>query len=135
MCLQYDCQTVDNFTDKENEMDLVKVTQMQGRVPVTVFHIQDRINLGNYKLMEEAARQAYENGTRDLVIDLSASESLTSIGVRALVIIHKLLSTEGGRHLKLAGVLPPTRDMLGVAGITQFIEVYDTVDEAVASFQ
>lgn len=116
-------------------MDLVKVTQMQGRVPVTVFHIQDRINLGNYKLMEEAARQAYENGTRDLVIDLSASESLTSIGVRALVIIHKLLSTEGGRHLKLAGVLPPTRDMLGVAGITQFIEVYDTVDEAVASFQ
>ncbi|NTW12368.1 MAG: hypothetical protein HGA30_03555, partial [Anaerolineales bacterium] len=55
-------------------MDLVKVTQMQGRVPVTVFHIQDRINLGNYKLMEDAAREAFENGTRDLVIDLSASE-------------------------------------------------------------
>ncbi|NTU57211.1 MAG: STAS domain-containing protein [Anaerolineales bacterium] len=115
-------------------MDLVKVTQMQGRVPVTVFHIQDRINLGNYKLMEDAAREAFENGTRDLVIDLSASESLTSIGVRALVIIHKVLSADGGRHLKLAGVMPSIREMLGIAGITQFIEVYDTLDEAVASF-
>lgn len=116
-------------------MDLVKVTQMQGRVPVTVFHIQDRINLGNYKLIEDAARKAYDDGTRDLVIDLSASESLTSIGVRALVIIHKILAADGGKHLKLAGVPPTIREMLGIAGITQFIEIYDTVDEAVASFQ
>jgi len=114
-------------------MDLVKVTQMQGRAPVTVFHIQDRINLGNYKLMEDAARKAHEDGTRDLVVDLSASESLTSIGVRALVIIHKVLSADGGKHLKLAGVMPSIREMLGIAGITQFIEIYDTVDEAVAS--
>lgn len=115
-------------------MDLIKVSQMQGRIPVTVFHIQDRINLGNYKLMEQAAKDAYDNGARDLVIDLSASESLTSIGVRALVIIHKMLSAEGGNHLKLAGPIPPIREMLGIAGITQFIEIYDTVDEAVASF-
>lgn len=115
-------------------MDLIKVSQVQGRVPVTVFHVQDRINLGNYKLMEDAARKAYEDGTRNLVIDLSASESLTSIGVRALVIIHKLLSAEGGSHLKLAAPIPSIREMLGIAGITQFIEIYDTVDEAVASF-
>ena len=115
-------------------MDLIKVSQMQGRIPVTVFHVQDRINLGNYKLMEQAAKDAYDNGARDLVIDLSASESLTSICVRALVIIHKMLSAEGGNHLKLAGLIPPIREMLGIAGITQFIEIYDTVDEAVASF-
>ena len=115
-------------------MDLVKVMQIQGRIPVTVFHIQDRINLGNYKLMEDAAKEAYDNGTRNLVIDLSASESLTSIGVRALVIIHKMLSAEGGNHLKLAGPIPSIREMLGIAGITQFIEIHDTVDEAVASF-
>lgn len=115
-------------------MELVKVTQMQGRVPVTVFHIQDRINLGNYKLMEDAARQAYDNGTRSLVIDLSASDPLTSIGVRALVIVHKVLSADGGRHLKLAGVMPSIREMLEIAGITQFIEIHETVDKAVASF-
>ena len=71
---------------------------------------------------------------RDLVIDLSQTPSLTSIGIRAIVIIHRLLSEDRGKHLKLAGAIIPIREMLGIAGITQFIEMYDTVDEAVASF-
>jgi len=115
-------------------MALVEISQVQGRVPVTIFQITDRVNLGNYKELEETAREAYENGTRDLIIDLSRSESLTSIGIRALVIVHKLLSSEGGPHVKLTGVQHPIRDMLDVAGITQFLEIYDSVEEAVASF-
>jgi len=115
-------------------MSLVQVSQVQGSIPVTVFQLQDRVNLGNYKQLEASAKEAYDNGMRDLVIDLSKSDSLTSIGIRALVIIHKMLSTENGNHFKLAGVMPPIRDMLEVAGITQFIEMYDTVDEAVASY-
>ena len=89
-------------------MDLVQISQMQGRIPVTIFHIQDRINLGNYKVIEQAAKEAYDNGTRDLIVDLSKSESLTSIGIRALVIIHKMLSADNGKHLKLAGAIPPS---------------------------
>jgi len=115
-------------------MALVQITQMLGKVPVTVFHIQDRVNLGNYKELEEAARTAYDNGMRNLVIDLSKTDSLTSIGIRALVVIHKMLPTENGNHFKLAGVIEPIRDMLEVAGITQFVEMYATVDEAVAAF-
>jgi anti-anti-sigma factor len=115
-------------------MALVQVSQAQGRVPVTVFQLQDRVNLGNFAELEKTAQDAYDNGTRDLVIDLSQTPSMTSIGVRALVIIHKLLSTDGGKHLKLASPIPPIREMLQIAGITQYIEIYDTVDEAVASF-
>lgn len=115
-------------------MTLVKVSQAQENVPVTVFQLQDRVNLGNYKELEAAAKEAYDNGMRDLVIDLSKSDSLTSIGIRALVVIHKMLSADGGKHFKMAGVSEPIRDMLEVAGITQFIEIYDTVDEAVTAF-
>ena len=115
-------------------MALVKVMQAQGNIPVTVFQIQDRVNLGNYKELEASAKEAYDNGMRDLVIDLSISDSLTSIGIRALVVIHKMLATDKGKHLKLAGVSQPIREMLEVAGITQFIEIYDTVDEAVAAY-
>ena len=68
------------------------------------------------------------------VIDLSKIETLSSIGVRALVIVHKLLSTDGMKHLKLSGLSSSMRDVLEIAGITQFIDVYDTVEEAVASF-
>jgi anti-anti-sigma factor len=115
-------------------MALVQVSQAQGNIPVTVFQLQDRVNLGNYKELETSAKEAYDNGMRDLVVDLSKSDSLTSIGIRALVIIHKMLSTESRSHFKLAGVIPAIHDMLEVSGITQFIDIYDTVDEAVASF-
>lgn len=115
-------------------MALVHVSTAQGKVPITVFQIQGRINLGNYKELEQAAEDAYKNGMRDLIIDLSISDSLTSIGIRALVVINKMLSADGGKHLKLAGAIVPIREMLQIAGITQFIEIYDSVDEAVASF-
>lgn len=115
-------------------MALVQISQAQGRVPVAVFQLQDRVNLGNFAELEQAARDAYDNGMRDLVIDLSRTPSMTSIGVRALVIIHKMLSTGGGNHLKLAGPIPAIREMLQIAGITQYIEIHDTVEEAVTSF-
>ena len=115
-------------------MDLVKITNVEGRIPVTVFQLQDRVNLGNFAELEQTAKNAYEAGMRDLVIDLSQTPSLTSIGIRAIVIIHRLLSEDRGKHLKLAGAILPIREMLGIAGITQFIDMYETVDEAVASF-
>ena len=115
-------------------MSVVKMSQAQGRVPVTIFQLQDRVNLGNFAELEEAAKKAYEGGTRDLVLDLSQTVSLTSIGIRAIVIIHKMLSTDGGKHLKLANPMSYIRDMLDVSGITQYIEIYNDVDEAVASF-
>ena len=116
-------------------MGLVEISQTEGRVPVTIFHLQDRVNLGNYTELEHAAKDAYATGMRDLVIDLSTTPSLTSIGVRALVVIHRMLSGSGNaKHLKLAGPIPYIREMLDVSGVTQYIEIYDTVDEAVASF-
>jgi anti-anti-sigma factor len=115
-------------------MSLVNISQAQGRVPVTVFHLQERINLGNFSELENTAREAVDNGTRDLVLDLSQAVSLTSIGIRAIVIIHKMLSADGGKHLKVAGSNPHIREVLDVSGVTQYIETYDTVAQAVAAF-
>lgn len=115
-------------------MSIVKISQAQGRIPVTIFHLQDRINLGNFSELEETAREAHNNGMRDLVLDLGDTVSLTSIGIRAIVIIHKMLSTDGGQHLKLANLTPYIREMLDIAGVTQYIEIHADVDEAVASF-
>jgi anti-anti-sigma factor len=115
-------------------MSFIQITQRQGRIPVTIFQLLERINLGNFAELEKIVKEAYESGTRDLVIDLSKIEALSSIGVRALVIVHKLLSTDGKHHLKLAGLSPSMRDVFEIAGITQFIDTHDTVEEAIASF-
>jgi anti-anti-sigma factor len=115
-------------------MAVVQISQAQGRVPVTVFRLQDRVNLGNFAELEDTAKEAYDKGMRDMVMDLGQTVSLTSIGIRALVIIHKMLSADGQKHFKLANPAPYIREMLDVSGVTQYIEIYNTVDEAVASF-
>lgn len=115
-------------------MTLVQISQAQGRIPVTIFTLQDRVNLGNFDQLERTARDEFDKGMRDLVIDLSQTPSLTSIGVRALIVIYKMLSAGGGKHLKLAGPIPAIREMLVIAGVSQSVEIYNTVDEAVASF-
>lgn len=116
-------------------MALVEISHVQGHTPVTIFHLQDRLNLGNFTELEELAKEAYSYGVRDLVIDLSKTPSMTSIGVRALVVIYKLLSQDGGRHLKLAAATPEIAEMLEIAGVTQHIEIFPTVEEAVNSFR
>jgi len=116
-------------------MALIVISKKQGRIPVTVFHLQERVHLGNFSELEDTAQKAYKDGTRDLVIDLSHTDTMTSIGLRALVVIHKILAQEGnGKHLKIAGATTVMREIMQVTGISHFMEVYDTVDEAVASF-
>jgi len=119
-------------------MSLIKVSQAQGRVPVTVFHLQDRVNLGNTAELERAAQEAYDNGMRDLVIDLREAPSLTSAGIRAIMALHKMLmkgESEGSaRHLKLVSPTSYVREVLDIAGLSGYIEIYDSLDDAVASF-
>lgn len=117
-------------------MAFVEISQTQGRVPVTIFRLKERVHLGNFFELENLAKEAYDNGTRNLVIDLRDTESMTSIGLRALVVVHKILArSDSGKHLKVAGATTVMREIMQVTGISQFIEVHDTVDEAVNSFQ
>jgi len=115
-------------------MALIEISHVQGRTPVTIFHLQDRVNLGNFAELEELAREAYSYGVRDLVIDLSKTPSMTSIGIRALMVIYKMLSQDGGQHLKLASATPEISEMLEIAGVTQHIQIFPTLEDAVHSF-
>jgi anti-anti-sigma factor len=118
-------------------MNLVEVSQAVGRVPVTIFELQDRVNLGNTAELERAAREAYTSGTRDLVIDISKVDSFTSAGIRALLVIYKLFAGNEGRksnHVKLVSPTRYVREVLEVSGVADSIEVYDALEGAIASF-
>ncbi|MFL7869999.1 MAG: STAS domain-containing protein [Anaerolineales bacterium] len=118
-------------------MSLVKVTQADGRIPVTVFELQDRVNLGNTAELEQAGKEAYASGTRDLVVDISKVDSFTSAGIRALMSLYKLLAGDEGqksKHVKLVSPTSYVREVLEISGVANSIEIYDTLDEAIASF-
>jgi anti-anti-sigma factor len=117
-------------------MKLVTVSQAQGRVPVTVLQLQDRLNLGNTAELEKAANEAYAAGGRNMVLDLSKALSLTSAGIRTIIVIYKMLaeSKDKGKHLSLVSPTPYVREVLDIAGLFEFIDCFETLDEAVASF-
>ena len=133
-------------------MDII-VSQVQGRVPVTVLRIQERVNLGNAQELADTARQAVENGTQNLLVDLTNVPSITSAGLRTIQIISKLLSdapTEMGgeaaqtepasmglksRHLKLVNPSPYVLQVLTTAGFNLFLDIYDNLPAAIAAFQ
>ncbi|MCC6300414.1 MAG: STAS domain-containing protein [Anaerolineales bacterium] len=116
-------------------MGLLQISHFDQAQQVTVFRLQDRISLDNFAEFESIAKREQKNGMSRLVLDLSETPTLTSIGVRAVVVIHKLLSANGGNPLKLAAAEPSVREVLSISGITKFIEIFNTVDEAVRSFQ
>lgn len=122
----------------------ITVSQEQGREPVTVFHIDGRINLGNADQLQEKAQEAYQKGMRNLILDLSQVESVTSVGLRAILAIHKMLSprdpqssdsrTGKSAHLKLLKPTPQVHKVLATAGFADFLEIYEDQQDAVASF-
>jgi len=116
-------------------MAVVETSQVNGHVPVTIFRLRERIHLENFSELENMAKDSYEAGTRNLVIDLEQSNSLTSIGLRALVVIHKIMAKDDTtRRLRVAGATSMIQEIMEVTGIAEFIDIYDTVNEAVASF-
>jgi anti-anti-sigma regulatory factor len=129
-------------------MSFLTTTQEVGRVPITVLHIHDRINLGNTQELEKAARDAYDHGARHLLLDLAEVPSITSAGLSTLIIIYKLygrveaatgeVAMPGQQrplaNLKMCNIAPQIREALNFVGLSDYIDTYDSLPEAVAAF-
>ena len=123
----------------------ITISEKMDRVPVTVFHITGRINLESAEDLRQSAKDVYDKGNRDLLLDMEKVLSLTSEGLRAIHYIYKLYlekQPEGdspsslvkSTHFKLVNPSESIRRVLNIAGFDTFIEVLDDVEEAVASF-
>ncbi len=129
----------------------INVSQEQGRVPVTVFHIKGDIDAETYGQLEERTRQAIQGGTRNLVLDLSQVNYISSYGIRGLSEIFNWLrdaATEDDKtlshglrdgkfkaqHLKLAQPSQQVQRVLSIAGIDMFLDIHKDIKSAVAAF-
>ncbi len=132
----------------------ITVSREQGRLPITVFHVKGVLNAASYEQLQAQARQAFETGARDLLIDLAEVSYMSSAGIRALVDIFKLLRADSpaasGRdeaigkglrdgtlktpHLKLLNPSPHVLEVLSMAGVDRFLEIHHNLEDAVVSF-
>jgi anti-anti-sigma regulatory factor len=126
----------------------IDISHVQARVPVTIFRLKERINLGNTEQLVEKAREAFNNGTRYLLIDLTNVLSVTSAGLRAIQSIYKIFCSEslsGNKEptgektasairesacLKIINPNPELRRILSLVGFDKYIEIFNTQQEA-----
>ena len=134
----------------------ISVSQMQGKVPVSVVKLDGQLDGQNYQELITKAQELYHSGTRDFLIDLSDLSYLSSAGLVALHSVallakgEELPDTEHGwsayrsmgrsseagmqKHVKL---LNPRSEVLGVLDMVGFgnvFEIYTDLDEAIKSF-
>jgi len=118
----------------------LKITseQKQAQVPVTVFHLRGWLDAQSEEQLLEAARTAYDDGARDLLVDLSELDTLTSAGMRALQKVYQIFTPREEQlkvaHLKLCNAPPQIYNVLGITGFLHNMPMYESQDAALESF-
>jgi anti-anti-sigma regulatory factor len=130
--------------------------KQEGRVPVTVMKLAGNLDASNYTEVIAKAQNAYDDGARDLLIDLSevpyvSSAGLMSLHTTGLIFAgHSMKSKGSGRpisrsvnaqnekavrqHMKLLNPQPAVEQLLDVVGLKQFLDIYTEFEAAVQSF-
>ncbi len=134
----------------------ISVSEMQGKVPVSVLKLDGQLDGQNYQELITKAQELYNAGGRDFLIDLSGLTYISSAGLVALHSVallakgEELPDTEHGwsayrsmgrtstagvqTHVKLLNPRDEVRNVLDMVGFTNVFEIFTDRDEAVKSF-
>jgi anti-anti-sigma factor len=134
----------------------ISVSQAQGNVPVTIIKVDGQLDGQSYQQLIAKARDLYDAGARDFILDFS---DLTYISSAGLVAIHSIAllvkgedlpDTESGwsayrsmgrtstaglqTHIKLLNPREDVRNVLDMVGFGNVFQIFTDPEEAVRSF-
>ena len=126
----------------------ITASQIQGDVPVTILHLNGHLHGNTESELLDRARQAKEDGSHYLLLDLSGVEVLTSAGLRAIHNIFNLFTPQSDMqvikqhgeepykspYFKLVCPNPDVYYVLNIAGFLQNILIYNNLEDATNSF-
>lgn len=132
----------------------IKVFTENGRVPVTVIHVDGNIDSGTYSQFQDRANELMKNGARHILVDLTHTRFVSSAGLRAFHDVFNQLraydpdsnltdeevkkgisaGTYKSPHLKLLNLSPEAQVAFETAGFDMFIESFTDIKSAIASF-
>jgi anti-anti-sigma factor len=131
-----------------------KISTENGRVPITVLHVDGNIDSSTYESFQSKASELIDGGARYILVDLAHAPFVSSAGLRALhTLFIKLRSknpdtnlsedemkkgisagTYKSPHLKLLNLSPETKVAFETSGFDMYIETYTDFKTAIASF-
>jgi anti-anti-sigma factor len=99
---------------------------------VTVLEVSGRVDSSTATAFEEAVMGLIDSGKRNIVLDMSGVEFLSSAGLRTMVNARKALQLGGA--IRLAEPSQRVRDTLEIAGLNVLFETFNDREAAVGSF-
>lgn len=134
----------------------ITVSQVQGRVPITVIQLEGKLDSQSYEDLTAKARELYESGARDVLMDLGGLTYVSSAGLVALHTIALLLrgvplpdpgqswssvksmsrvsGTGMQKHVKLLNPPPEVNGVLDMVGFSKMFEIFSDREKAIQSF-
>jgi anti-anti-sigma regulatory factor len=124
----------------------ITASQIQGELPVTILHLSGHLHGDTETELLDRAREAQEDGSRYLLLDLSDVDVLTSAGLRAIHSIFNLFTPQGdvdvihgdepykSPYFKLVCPNPDVYYVLNITGFLHNLLIYNNMDDAVNSF-
>lgn len=135
----------------------ISFSTQQGNVPVTVMQLTGDIDASTYTDVINMAQQVFDEGSRNLLIDLSKVPYVSSAGLMSLHTIvkifagHSVQPKDGGRpsfrainkdldspvraHVKLLNPQPAVEQVLEMVGLKLFFDIHTDIETAVNSFK
>lgn len=132
----------------------ITVTTENARVPVSVLHIHGNLDSSTYEAFLAQAEALIDGGAHHLLIDIGHTAHISSAGLRAFhSLFNKLRAlhpdedlsedevmqgikagTYHSPHLKLVNMSEAIKAVFEMTGFDMYIETYDDVKQALASF-
>ena len=124
--------------------------QESGQIPVTILQLKG--DLTAEEQLVDKAQAVFQDGARDIILDLGGVPYISSAGLRAIHVIYMLLRSADPRdeesavrgitrgtykspHLKLVNPSRNGLKALTTSGYDLFLDIHDSIPKAVASFK
>ena len=99
---------------------------------VVIVKLAGRLDSGAAQPAEESFTRVLAGGTRDLAIDLSGLQYISSAGLRVLLVVAKKVQQAQGKMV-LFGLVPNVREVFAVSGFDKIFAIQSDAAAAVAA--
>lgn len=96
-----------------------------------VVKVEGRLDIGNAANFEKSCAAFMEQGAKNMILDFSNLEYISSAGLRSILSTAKKAKGEGG-SLALASLSGLVQEVFELSGFDNFLPVFESVQHAVA---
>lgn len=100
---------------------------------IAVFEVEGRLDSVTSSELEKELLSHLQGGEKNLLIDFTGLDYISSAGLRVLLMATKKAKTAGGRVV-LANLVSNVKEVFDIAGFTSIFPIFQSQDEALAAF-